>query len=508
MVSKCWNWVAFKNHNELTMLRKFVITLGLCVCCGSTYAETVAPEAAPVHSAPQPAELALIRHQQTLALPAEITALMQKYNLPAEDLSVYIRDLNADVPMVVHNDKVPRNPASVMKLLTTWTALKLLTPSYTWKTEVWTRGELKEGVLHGDLILKGYGDPFLTDEAFWQLLHDLQLKGMKEIRGNLVVDNSYFNIPDYDPAAFDNEPTRVYNARPSALMFNFQANRFLLEADQGSGKVGITPFPLIPGLQLDNSMVLSKGGCSKGHYQPNFQQEGSAVKVSGVYSADCGKNFVLRVLSTPEEHVFNAFRDVWHSQGGVFKGKLQTGQVGEGDVLLHTHESRTLGEQIRFINKWSNNVMTRNLFLTIGAQVLGAPGTLDKSRMVMADLLRKAGIDYTGMVVDNGSGLSRAERLTARQLGELLETAWRDPYMPEFMASLPLLGEDGTLAKRFKGDDLRGRSHLKTGTLDDVSAIAGYMLTRSGKRLVIVMLQNGKGGHGVQDAVLKWVFEQ
>lgn len=486
------------------MLKKFAITIGLCASLGSAGAEELAAS----RPIPQPAELTLIRHQQTLDLPAEITALMQQSNIPADNLSVYIRDLNADVPMVVHNDKVPRNPASVMKLLTTWAALKLLSPSYTWKTEAWIRGELKDGILKGDLILKGYGDPFLTDEAFWQLLHDLQLKGVKDIRGNLIVDNSYFNIPDYDPAAFDNEPTRVYNAQPSALMFNFQANRFLFEADQATGKVGITPFPLIPGLQLDNSMTLAKGGCSKGHYHPNFHQAATGIKVSGTYSADCGKNFILRVMSTPEEHVFNAFRDVWHSQGGLFSGKLQTGLVQATDVLLHTHESRTLGEQIRFVNKWSNNVMARNMFLTIGAQLLGAPATLDKSRIATAELLQKSGIDYTDMVVENGSGLSRVERLTARQLGQLLEVAWRDPYMPEFMASMPLLGEDGTLAKRFKGDDLRGRSHMKTGTLDDVSAIAGYMLTRSGKRLVIVMLQNGKGGHGIQDAILKWVFEQ
>lgn len=486
------------------MLKKFALLAGLCACVGHAVAADLLPERRP----PQPAELALVRHQQTLELPADITAMMQRYNLPADSLSVYIRDLNADVPMVVHNDKVPRNPASVMKLLTTWTALKLLSPSYTWKTEAWTRGELRDGVLNGDLILKGYGDPFLTDEAFRQLLHDLQLKGLKAIRGNLLVDNSYFSIPHHDPGAFDNEPTRVYNAPPSALMFNFQANRFLFEADESKGVVNVTPFPQIPGLQLDNRMVLSKGECRKEHYQPDFKQEGAVMKVSGTYAAMCGKNFILRVMSTPEEHVFNAFRDIWHSLGGEFAGKLQTGQVGQADVLLHTHESRTLGEQIRFINKWSNNVMTRNLFLTLGAKVQGEPATLEKSRMAMADLLQQAGIDYTGMVVENGSGLSRVERITARQLGQLLETAWRDPYMPEFMASMPLLGEDGTLAKRFREDDLRGRSHMKTGTLNDTSAIAGYMLTRTGKRLVVVLVQNGKGGHGVQDAILKWVFEQ
>ena len=490
------------------MLKQLIMTVGLCASLGAVGAE----KAIPPRLAPQPAELALIRHQQTADLPQEITAMMQQSKIPAEHLSVYIRDLNADVPMVVHNDKVPRNPASVMKLLTTWSALKLLSPSYTWKTEAWTRGEFKDGVLNGDLILKGYGDPFLTDEAFWQLLHDLQLKGLQEIRGNLVVDNSYFSIPDYDPAAFDNEPTRVYNAQPSALMFNFQANRFLFEADTANGKVGIAPFPLIPGLQLENSMTLSKGGCSKGHYQPDFEQDGANLKVSGAYSADCGKNFILRIMSTPEVHVFNAFRDTWHSLGGVFNGKLQTGQVQTSDVLLHTHESRTLGEQIRFINKWSNNVMARNLFLTIGAKMFGAPATLDKSRLAVAELLQKAGIDYTGMVVENGSGLSRVARLSARQLGQLLEVAWRDPYMPEFMASMPLLGEDGTLAKRFKHDDLQGRSHMKTGTLNDATAIAGYMITRSGKRLVIVLQHNGREAQGsgrrLQDAILKWAFEQ
>ncbi|EIJ35796.1 D-alanyl-D-alanine carboxypeptidase/D-alanyl-D-alanine endopeptidase [Thiothrix nivea] len=494
------------------MLKRFLITIGLCACIGLVEAATVAQPAVPARPAPQPAELALVRHTQTLDLPENITALMQQYKIPVENLSVYIRDLNADVPMVVHNDKVPRNPASTMKLVTTWTALKRLGPAYTWKTESWLRGELKDGVLNGDLILKGYGDPFLTDESFWQLLHDLQLKGLKEVRGNLIVDNSYFSLPDYNPADFDNEPTRVYNAPPSALMFNFQASRFLFEADSSTGKVGITPFPLIPGLQLENSMVLSKGKCSKAHYRPDFEPDGAAIRVKGAYSADCGKNFVLRVMSTPEQHVFNAFRDMWRSLGGVFNGKLQTGQVREGDVLLDTHESRTLGEQIRFVNKWSNNVMARQMLLTVGAALGGAPATLDKGRIAIAGLLHEEGIDYSGMIVDNGSGLSRHARLTARQLGELLEAAWRDPYMPEFMASMPLLGEDGTLAGRFKGDDLKGRSHMKTGTLNDATAIAGYMLTRSGKRLIVVLQHNGREAQGsgrrLQDAILKWAFEQ
>ena len=467
----------------------------------------------PTESTPRPAELALIRQQQTLDLPPDIQAMVDKEHIPAEHFSVYIRDLNANAPLVLHNDDVPRNPASTMKLVTTWSALKLLSPSFTWKTEVWTRGQVNNGVLQGDLILRGFGDPFLTDEAFWQLLHDVQLKGIKSITGNLVIDNSYFSLPPQDPAAFDGEPAKVYNAPPAALMYNFEATRFLFETDPVNKKVLITPFPQVPGMQIDNQVKMSQSQyCGKGDYHPYFQRLGNVVKITGSYAQGCGKNFIMRVVSTPEENVFNAFHDVWLAQGGSFNGQLQVGELQPGDALLHTQESRSLGEQIRFINKWSNNVMARELLLTVGGQVGGAPATLEKGQKAIQLLLAASGIDLKGFVIENGAGLSRDERITARQLGLLLESAWRDPYMPEFMASMPLLGEDGTLAERFKNDDLRGRSHLKTGTLRDTTAIAGYMLTRTGKRLVVVLQHNGgeAGGSGrrLQDAILKWAFEQ
>ncbi|QTR51356.1 D-alanyl-D-alanine carboxypeptidase/D-alanyl-D-alanine endopeptidase [Candidatus Thiothrix anitrata] len=490
-----------------TVFLSGLLSLFTCSAVCAADAPVVLP--IPVVTPPQPAELTLIRQQQTTGLPDEIREWMQQKAIPEANLSAYIRDLNANAPLLIHNENVPRNPASTMKLVTTWVALKLLGPAYTWKTESWLRGELKDGVLTGDLILKGYGDPFLTDEAFREMLHDLRLKGLKEIRGNLVVDNSYFNLPLQDPAAFDGEPSKVYNATPSALMYNFQAVRLLFEPDELGKRVKVTPFPTIPGLQVDNQLKLSSGGCKKAHYRPGVQREGNVVKLVGSYATGCGQNFILRVLSSPEENVFHAFRDVWHSQGGVFNGQLQTGVVQQGDLRFHTHESRTLGEQIRFVNKWSNNVMARHLFLTAGAHTGGEPATLEKARAAMSGVLEQAGIQLDGMVVENGSGLSRQERMSTRQLGQLLEAAWRDPYMPEFMASMPVLGEDGTLAKRLDDTELRGRSHMKTGTLKDSSAIAGYMLTRSGKRLVVALVYNGNGaGSGVQDALLEWAFEQ
>jgi D-alanyl-D-alanine carboxypeptidase/D-alanyl-D-alanine-endopeptidase (penicillin-binding protein 4) len=192
---------------------------------------------------------------------------------------------------------------------------------------------------------------------------------------------------------------------------------------------------------------------------------------------------------------------------------METRTVQKVDVRLHTHYSESLGNQIRVINKWSNNLMTRQLLLTLGATKYGKPGTLEKGRRAILETLADNGIDNKDIIIDNGSGLSRTARVTASQHAQLLERAWRDEFMPEFMSSLSLSGLDGTLVNRFRNDDMKGRSHMKTGTLRNAKSIAGYMLNRQGKWLVVVMHHNGPkigGGRGskIQNAMLRWAFEQ
>ncbi len=495
-------------------------------------------------------------------LPKPVQKLLKKYKIPQKNLSIYVRDLNKEKPLLEINADVLRSPASTMKLLTTYAALKELGPNYSWRTEVWLRGQLKQGVLKGDLILKGYGDPFLVYENFWKLVKTLRDKGLKEIQGDIIIDNSYFSLPDYNPAAFDGKPFRVYNAPASALMFNFQATRFLFkpvlnEADDNKadnepekkqqplssvdgvsktgkedkkrqkdkkkkrfkkhkviGRVDIRPLPAIKGFDFENQVRLVKGKCRRLHYRPKFfRNKSGKLVIKGKYATKCKQKFILRTISTPEEHAFNAFRDFWLDLKGTLSGGLKIGKVHTGDVKFHTYSSPTLGQQLRLINKWSNNVMTRQLLLTLGAKRFGAPATLEKGQRAVLEILKENGIDTTGIKMENGSGLSRIAQLTARQMGSLLETAYRDAYMPEFMASLSLPGVDGTLVNRFRKEDLRGRSHLKTGTLNYVTAISGYMLNRFGKRLVVVIQHNGKKtgarrGEKIQNALLRWCFEQ
>ena len=438
---------------------------------------------------------------------------MKKKRIDDTELSILVRDVNADAPLLAFGENTPRNPASTMKVVTTWSAIKTLGPSWTWDTEAWLRGRLDGDTLYGDLVLKGYGDPFLVYETFWQFVHELRLKGLRTITGDLIIDNSFFEVPDIDPGAFDNQPSRVYNAPPAALMFNFNATRFLFTPSPQSGRVDVIAQPALNALVIDNQLELSDGRCLKQHYNPIILDpvDGRMV-IKGQYAADCGQRELLRLVSKPDQHVYDAFRENWLQLGGEIQGKMRSGVVQSGDERFYVHSSRPLAEQVRLINKWSNNVMTRQLLLSTGAKRYEAPGTLVKGRLAVLDVLAEQQVKADSLVLDNGSGLSREARISASELGQLLFAIWHDPYMPELLNSLPLVGEDGTMARRFRRTDLAGRSRLKTGTLQNVTALAGYMLTRTGKRMIIVMLHNGKkaGSHGreLQNQLLEWVFEQ
>jgi len=459
-------------------------------------------------------------------LPQPIQKVLSRLKVPTGNISIYVRNISTGKTLISHNSNRLRTPASTIKLLTTYAALKSLGPNYTWPTEIWLRGKLEHGVLKGDLIIKGFGDPYLVREKFWLLLKSLRERGLKTIDGNIIIDNSYFDLPDHDPAAFDEKPFRIYNASPSALMYNFQATRFLFQPmlksgfiktknnqQQGIGKVSVVPQPAISDFKFKNNLSLQQGHCRASHRRPEFtRNKAGKLTISGNYAIACQQQTVMRAISNPEEHVFNAFRELWHEMGGTLTGHYKNGTIRNGDKRFFVYHSPTLGELIRLINKWSNNVMTKQLLLTLGATEYGNPGTFQKGRQAVLNILAENGMVTQGIILENGSGLSRRARITAKQMANLLERAYQDAYMPEFISSLPVIGLDGTLRKRFQKSDLQGRGHLKTGTLDFVTSIAGYLLNKKGQRLVIVIQHTGKKAGGsrgkkIQDAILHWSFE-
>lgn len=448
-------------------------------------------------------------------LPSGVEETLNRNKADASDLSIWVQAVDSKEPVLAWNEDRPQNPASVMKLVTTAAALDILGPAYTWPTEAYVTGPVQRGVLQGDLVLKGYGNPMFQTEDLWKLLRNLREKGIQTIQGDLVLDNTFFNPPPEDPAAFDGEPFKPYNALPDALLLNQRATRFVFLPDPASGKVMVASDPPAPGLRIENRITASARSCN-GSQMPDMRvvpdEKGTVIEFVGNYALDCGPRDLYRVVAEPQDMLLGAFRSLWQELGGSFSGTVRIAPTPEAAKRFDRIDSRPLADIIRPMNKWSSNVMTRQVLLTLSAEQFGPPGNPEKGQRAIEYWLETQGFQWPEFVLGNGSGLSRESRISARHMGELLLHAYASPYMPEFIASLPVAGVEGTLRKRMKGEDIAGRAHLKTGTLNDVRAIAGYVLTRSGRRYAVVVLHNAPGvqngiGSQVQDALLKWVYE-
>lgn len=442
------------------------------------------------------------------SLPAPVLAALKRHRLGSEGLSVYVHEVGQNQPLLAVAADAPRNPASTIKLLTTLVGLEELGPGYTWRTEAYAHSPITEGRLEGDLYLKGYGDPYLVIEHFWRFLRALRQQGLTTVGGDLVLDQSYFAAEPGDPADFDGRPTRAYNVLPRALLVNFQAVQIrLLPQIDGLRIVADPPIP------IENRIRYSQGSCINGGrgWSMRARETGGRARLvfDGRYETDCGERELFRVYTEGPAYVHGVFSALWAEQGGALHGAAREGVTPAEARLLHTWYSPPLAEIIRSINKYSNNVMTRQLVLTLGAERYGAPGTTAKGIQVVREWLTRRGLDFPELVLDNGAGLSREERISARHLGQVLLAGYRGPYMPEFISALPISGIDGTLKRRF-GGALASRMHLKTGSLAGVRTLAGYVLDAAGRRVVVVYLHNhpranADAGEAVQEALLDWI---
>jgi D-alanyl-D-alanine carboxypeptidase/D-alanyl-D-alanine-endopeptidase (penicillin-binding protein 4) len=425
---------------------------------------------------------------------------------------VYVRAVESDSPILTQNADRAMNPASVMKIVTTNAALDLLTPAYRWKTEIYRDGNLANWQLQGNLIIKGYGDPSFKAQDFWRLLIGLRQAGVKKISGDLIIDKSYFAAATAGES-FDSEKWRAYNALPSAFLVNGRNTSFKFTT--GDEAVNITQEFELPEVVIVNKLKRTAGTCgdwrSRMTYDVQPGDDKAIVTFSGSYAADCGERFLELSLFEDEKYAFFTFKKLWRELGGEFNGALKLQQTPLTAVKVLEQSSEPLGSIVRDINKWSNNVMARQLLLTIAAEKSGAPATEAKGITAIQAWLAANGLKLNGLVIENGSGLSRVEKVSAELLGQMLVRAYSSPVMPEMMASLPILSIDGTIQQRMKDSQSNGRAHLKTGSINGVSAIAGYVLDANSHRHVLVMLVNhAKAGasKNAQDALIEWVHQQ
>jgi D-alanyl-D-alanine carboxypeptidase/D-alanyl-D-alanine-endopeptidase (penicillin-binding protein 4) len=440
---------------------------------------------------------------QAADLPRPVRQALKAVGIPESSVHAVVQEVPSGRTGLRVNAGAAVNPASVMKLVTTYAALELLGPAYRWKTEVYLDGD--------DLVLRGYGDPKLDYESFWTLLRNLRGRGLREIRGDLVLDRSYFG-----PVAngrVDNDVFRPYNVDPDALLVNFKSLRFVFIPEHGGVRVFAEPSP--PGLELLNTLKLSEGTCPEGRafrelIQASFQSAPPRASFTGTYPMVCGERDLNVALHSPEDYLAGMMRLLWTEMGGSWAGAVREGSTSLTAQLVYTHESPPLAEVVRDINKFSNNVMARQLYLTLAAEMGGLPADPQHARHSLQQWLELKRIRAPELVIDNGSGLSRIERASAATIAALLQAAWRSRVMPEFVASLPVAAMDGTMRKRLIGEPVAGNAHIKTGLLQDARSVAGYVLDRHGRRHAVVMIVNHpRAGESQEalDALLAWVYD-
>lgn len=443
-------------------------------------------------------------------LPPAVARALARAGVPTESVSLLVTEAGGHgAPLLSLHATRPRNPASVMKLVTTLAGMEILGPGWTWSTPVYVEGTVRDGVLHGNLYLQGRGDPKLVVERLWLLLRRVQSLGIRHIQGDIVLDRSAFEVEIQDPGEFDGERLRPYNAAPDALLLNFKSVLMTFVPDAPNKVAQVHYEPPLAGVQLQATVPLGEGEC--GSYRATLRAElddPRRIGFAGRYPLACGEKTWPLAFADPASYGVRALEGLWREMGGRLDGRVREGPVPAGLAPAFEFASLPLAEIVRTINKFSNNVMTQQLFLTLSQQQTGK-GTLAGSRAIVQDWWRQRFGNGDEPSVGNGSGLSRTDRISAHALERLLQYAWASPLMPELLSSLPITGQDGTLRReRWRA---QGTAHLKTGSLRDVSAVAGIVHADGGHRYVLVALINHPNAGAARpaiEALVEWAARQ
>ena len=438
------------------------------------------------------------------ALPGEVEAALERAKVPRDALVAVVQEVGAASSRLSWQPERAVNPASLMKLLTTDAALELLGPAWSWSTPVWLDGPVHDGVLEGNLIIKGSGDPKLVLERVWLLLRRVQQLGVREIRGDIVLDRSAFNAPEQNPADFDGDPLRPHNVQPDALLLNYRSVLITLTPDTARGVAIVATEPALAGVRADATVPLSSDPCDdwRSAVKADFNDP-ARLRLAGVYPSACGEQQWPIAYIDPKSYNERMLLGLWREMGGSVSGVVRDGPSPLAAPSF-TLTSPPLAEVVRDINKYSNNAMAQQLFLTLG-YVLRGSGTRQAAREVLQQWMEsRFGAVSRNTFIDNGSGLSREARTSALLLARLLQSAWASPVMPELVSSLPVIGVDGTMQRT---KTLLGRAHLKSGSLRDVVGVAGYVLSYSGRRYVLVAIVNHPNANAARpalEALVQW----
>jgi D-alanyl-D-alanine carboxypeptidase/D-alanyl-D-alanine-endopeptidase (penicillin-binding protein 4) len=448
-------------------------------------------------------------HLSARSVPNDLAQELSLIPLNKNNYSIHIEAVDSPYPLVSWKSHTRRSPASVIKLLTTYSALLALGYNYSWETKFYHTGKIRNGVLHGNLIVKASGDPTLKSEDLDSIVSQIKDAGIRRIVGNIVIDRTRFKVPNKNNSGFDKNRYSPYNAMPDAMMFNERKSTVCVTFRGRKAKISKD----VPdrSYKVINKLKITNGSCRGKRAWPHVSIKHSTLIFSGKISRHCSERTVCKVLTKPYLSFYYALRDKMKQSGIKVKGKFKLQKTPKHAQYIFSHYSRSLEEIISIVAKKSNNLYARQILLTLGAKIYGEPGTSYRGRKAIERILGRYNLLEKGTTyIDNGSGLSRSSRVTAQSLANLLKHGYKN-YGQRWMNTLSIAGVDGTIKRRFANSSVFGRAWMKTGTIKHVANIAGYVEGVSGRMYVVVVLVNdkysAKYGRKLANTVIEWVAD-
>ena len=509
-----------QNSSSSVLAQAHIVLLGLAILL-------LAPQAYSADLASKDAALKFI--------PKAVAASLEKNQIPKDAISISVMEIDQARPGKVTaktevdwRSQQAMNPASTMKLITTLAGLDVLGPQYRWRTNIYTDGLIRQGTLKGNLYLQGTGDPKLIPEEFAKMMNAIQNLGIQKIDGNLFFDRSAYAPSVMEHNTIDGESLRAYNVPPDPLLYAFRTLSFQLGKSRTADFIDISYTPPLSQLKVINQMQLVNRSCDdwKSNLRFNLDPEGDGsatnqlltAQFSGSFPNACkGVNYNVVALDA-NTFLTQGFAAAWELAGGTWT-QAPTGKSGTvplGARLLLQFEGILLADDVQDINKFSNNVMARQLMLTLALEKMGKPATTENGELVIQSWLKGLDLQFPELVIENGSGLSRNEAVSAEHLTQLLVAARNLSVADTFYNSLPIAGTDGTMKNRLMAH-LRKFLHLKkkpearikTGALVDVRAISGYVMSKSGRMYAVTSFinhPNALKGLDAHDQLLAWLL--
>jgi D-alanyl-D-alanine carboxypeptidase/D-alanyl-D-alanine-endopeptidase (penicillin-binding protein 4) len=446
------------------------------------------------------------------ALPQSIESFISKSTIPRKDMSIYIKEVGKQGKIIASlNADTTRTPASVIKVMTTYASLLKLGFDYRFPTKFYTVGRVSNGVLHGDLYVKGFGDPTLKSKDLDSIVEEIKAKGIKEIKGNLVIDRSFFRVSSKNNSGFDKHTYSPYNAMPDAMMYNERISTICVIPK----KSDVRKKEHDSSYQIVNKIQTVNKPCRGRYSWPGFKVDSSSstpqVILQGKISKHCRQQNISKVITKPYLSFYYAFKEKLSKNGIKIKGNMRLRKVPQRAKLLYIHYSQPLEKIVAVTAKKSNNLYARHLLLFLGAKMYGAPATLSKGRRAVENILKNHRALSGGLLsIDNGSGLSRTAKLSAKMLANMYDHAY-ERYGQRWMDTLSIAGVDGTIKKRFRGTVVKNRAWMKTGTLKRTKNIGGYVRSVTGELYEVVILVQSRRGNWratqLQNEIITWLVK-